>query len=267
MFKKSFLEMRTRWLIFIFLFCVVLTIFLAMRPFAGEMMAQFEMSAEQLEKMPEFFREMLGETSQMQRLKDDDQYYLMSQWYAKNFGQFLPFFALIMAFPVFSREVEKKTIYFLLAKMKRSRVFELKAFPGLLTTLVTVAFFSLVAPFLMILLGYDVRYTGEVFLILFQQLIGAAFFYALFLFFSVCFNDQIKPVIIGIIISIGLPFFSLVNGNENWPGLSWLNPYPYIQGSRLIQKGEFDVIYTLALALTGVLLLALGYVVFKKKEF
>jgi len=65
----------------------------------------------------------------------------------------------------------------------------------------------------------------------------------------------------GIIVAVGLPFFSM------FESLKWMNPYPYILGSSIINKGTFDGIYSLALLLLIVAISWIGLEIFKKREF
>src|SRR6056297_1566812 len=231
MFNKTMMEMKFRIIIFGLFFIMMIVVLIATRPFIDEMFSQMNFDSEQMEAMPEFFKNILAETSQLSKMVEDDQFFLLSQWYSKNFGQFLPLFALIMTFAIFSREVDKGTIFFLLAKKNRPAIFWGKALTGYLVVVGMVAIFCFTAPIAMMLSGYSVSFTPELFAMIVQQIIGVTFFYALFLLFSILFNDQIKPVLAGIIIAVGLPFFSM------FESLKWINPYPYILGSSIINKG------------------------------
>jgi hypothetical protein len=109
--------------------------------------------------------------------------------------------------------------------------------------------------------GYSVTFSPQLFVLIVQQLIGVTFFYSLFLLFSVLFNDQIKPILVGIIVIVGLPFLSM------FESVKWLNPYPYILGTQVISNGTFDGIYSLALMVITAIIIWTGLEVFKRKEF
>ena len=261
MFSKTMMEMKFRIIIFAIFFVLMLVVLIVTRPVIDEVMSQMSIDNEQLKDLPDFFKNMLTETAQISKMLEDDQFFLLSQWYSKNFGQFLPLFALIMTFAIFSREVDKGTIFFLLAKKNRPAIFWGKALTGYLVVVGMVAIFSFTAPIAMMLSGYSVSFTPELFAMIVQQIIGVTFFYALFLLFSILFNDQIKPVLAGIIIAVGLPFFSM------FESLKWINPYPYILGSSIINKGSFDGVYSLVLIIITAVITWTGLEVFKKKEF
>src|SRR6056297_2797551 len=241
MFNKTMMEMKFRIIIFALFFVLMLVVLIVTRPFIDEVFSQMNIESEQMENMPDFFKNILAETSQISKMMEDDQYFLMSQWYSKNFGQFLPLFALIMTFTIFAREVDKGTIYFLLAKKNRPAIFWGKTLTGYFVVIGITVIFTFIAPIAMMLSGYAVSFSPQLFAMIVQQLIGVTFFYALFLLFSILFNDQIKPVLAGVIIIVGLPFFSL------FESLKWMNPYPYILGTSVLNKGTFDGVYTLAL--------------------
>ncbi|MFP4461468.1 MAG: ABC transporter permease subunit [Thermotogota bacterium] len=261
MFNKTMMEMKFRIIIFGLFFVLMLVVLIVTRPVIDEVMSQMSIDNEQLKDLPEFFKNMLAETAQISKMLEDDQFFLLSQWYSKNFGQFLPLFALIMTFTIFSREADKGTIYFLLAKKNRSALFWGKTLTGYFVVITMVLLFSFLAPIAMMLSGYAVTFTPELFAIIIQQVIGVTFFYALFILFSILFNDQIKPVLAGIIVIVGLPFLSM------FESLKWLNPYPYILGTQVISKGTFDGIYSLSLVITTAVITYLGLELFKKKEY
>jgi len=261
MLKKTMMEMQFRIVLFVLFFVLMLVVLIATRPFIDEIMAQMNFDSEQMKNLPDFFKNILAETSQLSKMVEDDQFFLLSQWYSKNFGQFLPLFVLIMVFPMFSKEVDKGTIFFLLSKKNRPAIFWGKVIPGYMVVMGITLFFVFIAPIVMMLSGYSVAFTPQLLAMIVQQLISVTFFYALFLLFSIVFNDQIKPVLAGILVAFGLPFFSMFEGTK------WLNPYQYVLGQSVLTKGHFDGIYSLVLLILTAIIVWLGLGVFKKKEF
>jgi len=261
MFNKTMMEMKFRIIIFALFFVLMLVVLIVTRPFIDEIFSQMNLDSEQMENLPDFFKNILAETAQISKMMEDDQYFLLSQWYSKNFGQFLPLFVLIMTFTIFAREMDKGTIYFLLAKKNRQAIFWGKTLTGYFVVIGITIIFSFIAPIAMMLSGYSVTFSPQLFALIVQQLIGVSFFYSLFLLFSVLFNDQIKPILAGIIIIVGMPFLSM------FESIKWLNPYPYILGTQVINKGTFDGIYSLALLVITTSITWAGLAIFKRKEF
>ncbi|HUM23151.1 ABC transporter permease subunit, partial [Mesotoga prima] len=236
MFYKEIHEMKLRVIIMFIVLLVSLVTTVALRPYAAQMME--EMTA-QLEEMPDFLKSLMGDVSGLTRLNDDN-YYLLSQWHGKNYGQFLPFVVLLIAFPIFAKEFDKKTIYFLLSRKNRNEVFRTKYLAGLGALLIITTVLSLLGPIAMNLAGYSTAF-GDTLKVLLQQLVGASFFYSLFTMISIMSRDQVKPVVAGILIVLGLPILGMIDA------LSWLNPYPFILGSSVAQKGTIDWIYLVSL--------------------
>ena len=255
MFYKEIHEMKLRVIIMFIVLLVSLVTTVALRPYAAQMME--EMTA-QLEEMPDFLKSLMGDVSGLTRLNDDN-YYLLSQWHGKNYGQFLPFVVLLIAFPIFAKEFDKKTIYFLLSRKNRNEVFRTKYLAGLGAVLIITTVLSLLGPIAMNLAGYSTTF-GDSLKVLLQQLVGASFFYSLFTMISIMSRDQVKPVVAGILIVLGLPILGMIDA------LSWLNPYPFILGSNVAQKGTIDWIYLVSLLAVTVVLTVTDYRVFEKKE-
>ena len=256
MFYKEFNELKVRTLIVAALLMVFLITFVAMRPYTADMMIEL---SSQLDQMPEFLQKMLGGSAGLTNLADDE-YYSLSQWQGKNLGQFLPFVILILVFPIFAREYDKKTIYFLLSRKNRREVFTGKYLTGLIIALALTSVMSLLGPIVMNLSGYSVGFQKSL-MILLQELTGVFFFYNIFSLFSIMSRDQVKPVVTGIIVCVGLPLFSMFKVTEV------LNPYSYILGNSIINGSGIDWIYTIGLLSISLVLAGINYVLFNKKEF
>ena len=255
MFYKEIHEMKLRVVIMFVVLLISLITTVALRPYAAQMMEEM---TPQLEEMPDFLKNLMGDVSGLSRLNDDN-YYLLSQWHGKNYGQFLPFVVLLIAFPIFAKEFDKKTIYFLLSRKNRNEVFRTKYLAGLGAVLTITVVLSLLGPVAMNLSGYSTAF-ADTLKVLLQQLVGVTFFYSLFTMISIMSRDQVKPVVAGVVIVLGLPILGMIDT------LSWLNPYPFILGSSAAQKGTIDWIYLVSLLAVTAVLTAIDYKVFEKKE-
>lgn len=256
MFYKEIHEMGLRVSVLFVVMIAGLIFLVAARPIAVSMMEEMYKDFDQL---PETLQKLLGDPSTVERLEDDS-HYIVSQWQGNNLGQFTPIIVLLIAFPIFARETDKGTIFFLLSRKKRSTVFWNKILAGLLVSLSLVLSLSILGPIFMRFAGYDATF-GNTFLVMVHQIIGISFFHFLFSIFSIVFNDQIKPVMIGIGVVLAMPFASLVDS------LKYINLYPYIMGTRIIDQGRIDWAYSAVLSILVVLLLMLSHRFFKNKEF
>ena len=123
MMKKEFAHMKVR---FIVLAVILAVLFVVSFPLGDFLIgvAENALSQSQISGL-EGLQEVLG------KIREDFNFNAYSQWFGKNLGQLVPIFSIIIGFPIFSREVERKTIYFLLTKQRRRRVFRVKYFLGL----------------------------------------------------------------------------------------------------------------------------------------
>jgi len=257
MFSKEISDLRWRVLIFFIVFGLLLVGTIALRPYIGELIG---VSSQELAQLPEFLKNVIGDMSALSRLEADDEYYLLSQWQGKNMGQFLPLCLLLLVFPLFSREEEKKTLYFLLARFSRGKIFWNKVSASFSAILSLLVVFSFAAPAFMNLAGFATGFRYS-FMILAQQALGSWFFFGFFVFLSVIFRDQVKPVLWGILFALALPMASL------YPPVSWINPYPYLLGTSVLQTGRIDGVYSMGMIVFGTALIVAASIIFEKKEF
>jgi ABC-type transport system involved in multi-copper enzyme maturation permease subunit len=253
--------MKFRLIVFIVFFLVLLAGVLLIRPIVGNMMLSVDMSGEEMQQIPDFLKELVSSSMRTENQYKDDQFFLISQWFGKNFGQFSPFLALIIAFPLFARETEKKTIYLLIARRSRAEVFFGKVFSAYSILLILLFSFSLLAPVVMMLSGYKIAFNAELTQVIVQQIVSASFFYFLFVLFSVLFSDQIKPVILGIVLIFAMPFTSMI------PFIEWMNLFPYTLGHNILLGNGFDWLKSLVLMLLILVLFFFSKSLFEKKEF
>jgi ABC-type transport system involved in multi-copper enzyme maturation permease subunit len=203
----------------------------------------------------------LGESLEkiLKKMQTND-FYIWSQWYGKNFGQFLPLVILIIAFPIFAKETEKKTIYFLLARKNRNEIFNIKALTGLFIAIIITLLLSLLPIAFMNAFGKTIKATS-IFKYAVQDTVAGIFFYTVYLFFSVYFNDTVKVIIAGIVFFIGDFMLGLIEK------VSFLNVFPYISCLHVYKTGNIDWTYTLWLLVIsfGIYLASMRY--FQKKDF
>ncbi len=256
MFWKEWYDLRLRFFIILIVFIFMLIMTIAMRPYTSTMMDEI---SEQFGNLPDFLKNLIGDPKMLNQLKNDD-YYLLSQWYGKNLGQFLPIIALIIAFPIFARETEKKTIYFFLSRMKREKLFWSKYITGLSFTKTLLGILTLLGPLGMRIAGYNVHFTKPL-LILVHEIFAMLFLYSLYIMFSIIFNDQVKPILVGLVTIFIMPIFSFVES------LSFLNIYPYLMGQRIINNLGIDWNYSIVLLAISFVLIFVDRKLFMIKEF
>lgn len=254
---NELIKMRIRTLVIFLIMVATLVSLVVLRPFVDQIFGSITQTQEQI---PEFVRKLLGDPAKLlENLKKDD-YYLWSQWFGKNLVQFVPLIALLIAFPVFSREVEHGTIYYLLTRSPRSRVYLSKVLTGLLVNASMLVVLSILPAFVAWLLKWNVNYSRFPGYTL-HTLCGGTFFLALYMFFSILSKDQVKPIVLGIIVMVGDAFLGMLKP------LRFLNVYPYMAGTSVYAGHGVDWVYTLSLLALSVLLLVVGWYRFKSAEY
>ncbi|MBC7122759.1 MULTISPECIES: ABC transporter permease [Pseudothermotoga] len=212
----------------------------------------------QLENMPKLLERFVPKNF-VERLSDWS-FYIYTQWFGKNLGQFVPILAIIIAFPLFARETENGTMEFLLARSSRKKVFWSKSCIAIAVLTVEMLVFSLLPGIYSLLASKDLKYEllGAYTI---HTLVGALFWFTLTMLFSVMYDDQVKPILT----AVGILASSTVIGI--FKPLRFMNTYSYILGSKIISTGKMDVIYTVSLLTVIAVILLSSYAIFLKKEF
>ncbi len=181
---------------------------------------------------PETFLEQI---ELMKRSKD---YYIWSQWYGKNLYQFLLLAIILYGFSTFAREIERKTIYYLLSLLPRRKVFFEKSLVGLCVISIT----TLIGGCFPLFLGFKFSMMLKLTLSLLSV---SLFLYMVVLFLSIVTGDDLKTFIWSLVIFFifGIPGF--------FRGLSAFNIYRYMTGidifvRHLFPWGPIGIIFLLS---------------------
>ncbi|MCD6450506.1 MAG: ABC transporter permease subunit [Thermotogaceae bacterium] len=242
---KEFYDMRVRTILTL---VVMIAIFLSVAPLHNYAIKMLE----------EHKGELRGFNINIEALKNWN-IYIYSQWFGKNFGQFIPIIAIIFAFPLFSREYENKTIEFLLTRMSRGKVFLNKFLAAAVNLSVEIAILSFLPLIYSVLFSKPLSY-NLIWEFLIQSEVGGFLWFSLALLFSVIFDDQVKPLItvLGILaLSIAFGFIR---------PLSFLNTYPYILGSNVLRGLGIDITRTAVFLTISSVLVSFSCALFIRKE-
>lgn len=245
---KEFLDMRYRIFSIIIL---LLILFFSVAPLQ-EQTVEFSKNTEGI--VNNFIPQGYG------KLLENWNFYIHSQWFGKNFGQMIPIIAILFTFPLFSREVEKNTIQFLLVRKKRDQVFRIKVFSSVLFFILFVLLMSLLPYIYTLFIGkdFDIMLTLKYMV---TDIIGGFMWLGLGIFFSVIFSDQIKPLV------SGLGIFALSTALGITLNISYLNPFEYLLGSNIILGGNIDWFYSIFSVLIGTALIFISHIIFIKKDY
>ncbi len=259
MLYKEFNSVKIRAIVMFVLLLGMLILVVSMQEYVTSMSTSFNSMKDS--PSSKWATKFLGQSfEQLLKKFQSNDFYLWSQWYAKNLGQFLPLVCLIIAFPIFARETEKKTIYFLLARKNRQNIFKIKVITGLIVTIVVLFFLSILAPLIMEAFGKHVKF-GPIWKYTLQTVVSGIFFYMVYVLFSIVFKDTIRVIISGIVFFIGDFMLGLIQQ------IGFLNLFPYISSVHVYKTGNIDWVYTIWLLVisTGIYFGALKY--FYNKDF
>ncbi|PNR94575.1 ABC transporter permease subunit [Petrotoga sp. 9PWA.NaAc.5.4] len=244
--KKEFLDIRLKVII---IFALMIGIFFTFAPFQDFTVSMFSEELPSVEKY-------LGDNF-VENLKDWN-FYITSQWFGKNFGQFVPIISIILAFSLFSREYERATIEFLVARLPRRKIFINKLLVSIITLLIIMFTLSILPSIYSIITAKDFNHS-LIFKFMIPVLTGGFFWYSVTLLFSVLFNAQIKSLFASAILLTITTTLGFIKP------LGFMNTYKYILGSELFHDGV-NWIYTIILLLIGVVCIFFAYYTFEKKE-
>ncbi len=240
--KKEFLDMRVR---FFLTLIVMLSLFFLV-------MALKDWGIEILKKNQVELSKFAGKDL-LEKLKDWN-FYIYSQWYGKNLGQFIPIIGIIFAFPLFSREIENGTIEYLLTRRKRSRVFSDKVTVSLSLLIISIVILSLL-PLIYTTFSsirFNARYVPVLTL---HAVIGSFVWYSVALLFSVIFNDQVKPLLSSFAILAITTVVGIIKP------LRFFNTYSYIMSAKGMTLED------IAYSIISIVFIYLSYEIFKREEF
>ncbi|WP_448531182.1 ABC transporter permease subunit [Pseudothermotoga sp.] len=254
MIHKEFADMKLRSLVILLLGLGLFFFVAPLHEFTVEMLNEYV----QFENMPRFLERFIPKNF-IERLSDWS-FYIYTQWFGKNLGQFVPILAIIMAFPLFARETENGTMEYLLTRNSRKKVFWSKTCAATVVLLVQMLVFSLLPGVYSWLASKDFKYEHLTAYTI-HTLVGALFWFTLTMLFSVMYDDQVKPILT----AVGILASTTVVGI--FKPLRFMNTYSYILGNRIISTGKMDVTYTVGLLFLTTIVLIVSYVIFLNKEF
>lgn len=247
--RKEFYDMRVR---FFGVFIVTLGLFFIVAPFQKFTVSMLEGYSGN----PMIEKFLPG--AMLNRLKEWN-FYINSQWYGKNFGQMVGIIGIIMGFPLFAREFENGTITFLLVRKPRRWIYFTKFTTAAIATVLLIVLGALLPLVYSLVVGkeYAVSVVPK---FMVHNIFGALLWYAVSAFFSVLFNEQVKPLLA----SLGLLALTTTAGLLK--PLRYLNTFSYQLGISVFEKGKVDVGYTFGVIVIISLFVVAGYFVFECKE-
>jgi len=257
MFYKEIYQMRFRIIVFVLVFIALAFMMMAFKPMFDELMEVYSQAS--ASNSNEFIESLKAISTAPEKINENT-WFLATQWYGKNYGQFIPLLALIMSLPLICRETENKTIYILLSKFKRKDIIITKYLSGLVGMITVIFLANISGPIVMKLFGYNVNaFTGMYALA--PEIIGSTFIFSVFFMISVICNEILKPMIIGIVIVVILPLSTAFINS------SIFDIFTYMTGIKYLLNTDSQLAYSSVLIILSVILFYLSLKFFERKEF
>lgn len=196
---------------------------------------------------------------QIEKLRNLD-FFIKTQWYGKNFGQFLPLIALIFSYSVFSKEFEKKTFDFLITRKSRKNIFIKKVSSIYINFVLINIIFLIISLITLSISSFDFQIIDYL-KIFIQQTIISSLIIPIAVLISIITQTQIKSFIIPLtIIFLCLTLYFL-------PNVKITTPYNFILDPKLIIKNEMDFLPIILSILFSIFLIFFSLKIFEKKDF
>ncbi len=212
----------------------------------------------------EMFQEMSGE--QYSRflpdlaLMENTNYYIWSQWNAKNLYQIGTILALLLGINTIAGEVNKNTLGFLLTRpLSRKEAFFTKVIGGVVWLFLAV-FISTIFLILLSIYEFGEVATGELLITTLITFCGFLVIYSFSILFSTLIDEPVKA---GAVAAL-LIFISAVPG---WfSKTSHLSLFSHIGGGKYFIEGQFPFLPVLVMILITAVFLVIAVNLFCKKE-
>ncbi len=191
---------------------------------------------------------------QIELMKKSKDYYIWSQWYGKNLYEFILLAIILYGFSTFAREIERKTIYYLLSLLPREKVFFEKSLVGLGTLFMT----TLIGGAFPLILGFKL---SMMFKLTLSLLSVSLFLYMIVLFLSIVTGDDLKTFVWSLVI------FFILGIPEFFKSVSFFNIYRYMTGVDIFVRHLFPWAPIGMISFLSIVLYFINLRLFLKREF
>ncbi|GEM_PF-1387651 len=203
----------------------------------------------------------LGKTlaSEISRIANDFSYYSYSQWFGKTYMQIAALAAIVLSFPLFSKEREKRTIYLLIGRMGRWEIYSTKVLIGYVAVLITIFGGGIAYILTANIMGYALPSTMA-FAWTFRIMVGTLLLYQIGAYTSLLFKSQVKPFLLDIAIYIGLGISGFFKQTK------FLDLFGYMGGKTVLKNPTIGIFPTIIVLLICAVIFTLGYLQFRSMD-
>ncbi|MGC8637715.1 MAG: hypothetical protein ACP5F2_06510 [Athalassotoga sp.] len=130
-------------------------------------------------------------------------FYSYAEWYGGNYNLLSIIAAIIISFPIFAREKERKTIYLISGRRTRWEIFSSKVLSGYILTAITVVTGGLFYYIFSRIMGFYLD-SNMVMIWTLRVTAGSLLFFQIGAYTSMIFSGQVRPILLDIAIYAGL---------------------------------------------------------------
>lgn len=257
MFKKEWLEIRGKLIWGLVVFSLLAAGIPLLHPLLTSL-AFVPLDPGALNQIPPGMRE--GLLSGMERMRQDYDFYLWSQWAGKNLTQAGGILAVILGMGVVAGEYKQKTAFFLLARpISRVRILGSKFASGITCLAIVIFASTLVMLFTARLTGGHFSWGAQMALVV-PPFFGAVLIFALTAFFS-SLSPGALPAAAGGLIATTCSVLSHYFLKSNT-----LNILYHMAGVQLFEEGIFPLPFSLAAVFLTSVFFLLALLFFSRRE-
>ncbi len=200
-----------------------------------------------------------GLASEMSRIIKDFSYYSYSQWFGKTYMQMAALIAVVLSFPLFSKEREKQTIYLLIGRMTRWEIYSSKVLTGYIASLITIFGGGIAYLLAAAIMGYSLP-SSMAFAWMFRAMVGTLLLYQIGAYTSLLFKSQVKPFLLDIAIYVGLGVTPLFKQTK------FLDLFGYMGGKEVLKNPTVGIVPTIVVLSVCAVIFTLGYLQFRRMD-
>ncbi len=256
MFKKELLEIRKKMIWVLMIFCVLA----ASLPLLYPAVTSTELvPADTINTSPSALSKGIL-TELIERMRNDYDFYLYSQWAAKNLPQFAVIMAIILGMGVVASEYKRKTALFLLARpISRTRILGSKFAAGIISLAVIIFISTLIMLITAWLTGKHFDW-GIQMAYAVPSFFGSVLIFAVTAFFSSFTSGALTAAAGGLAVTVCSVLSSnLIKSNM-------LNVLMQMAGVGLFQEGVFPVPFVLTSTALAAAFFFLALLLFSRRE-
>ncbi len=185
-------------------------------------------------------------------------FYSYAEWYGGNYNLLSIIAAIVISFPIFAREKERKTIYLITGRRTRWEIFSSKVISGYILTAITVVTGGLFYYLFSRIMGFSLN-LNMVLIWTLRVTAGSLLFFQIGAYTSMIFSGQVKPILLDIAIYAGLITAGVFKQTK------FLDFLEYMTGQDVLTNQSIGITFIILLIIAAAIFV-LQYLHFRNSE-